>query len=99
MAAILAGVFAVPLGIFMAGRTGITLAFIGEEVPDLRIIEPASALIGEIRYRNHSLNCTELIGYDLSNPEALAVAREKKAFHSKCSTFVGDAWDILEMLL
>jgi hypothetical protein len=32
MAAILAGVFAVPLGIFMAGRTEITLAFIGGAV-------------------------------------------------------------------
>ena len=32
MAAILAGVFAVPLGIFMAGRTEITLAFIGAAV-------------------------------------------------------------------
>ena len=32
MAAILAGVFAVPLGIFMAGRTDISLAFIGAAV-------------------------------------------------------------------
>jgi predicted MFS family arabinose efflux permease len=32
MAAILAGVFAVPLGIFMAGRTEISLAFIGTAV-------------------------------------------------------------------
>ena len=32
MAAMLAGVFAVPLGIFMAGRTEITLAFIGAAV-------------------------------------------------------------------
>jgi len=32
MAAILAGVFAVPLGIFMAGRTEISLAFIGGAV-------------------------------------------------------------------
>jgi hypothetical protein len=32
MAAILAGVFAVPLGIFMAGRTEIPLAFIGAAV-------------------------------------------------------------------
>ena len=32
MAAILAGVFAVPLGIFMAGRTEITLAFISAAV-------------------------------------------------------------------
>jgi len=32
MAAILAGVFAVPLGIFMAGRTELSLAFIGGAV-------------------------------------------------------------------
>jgi len=32
MAAILAGVFAVPLGIFMAGRTEISLPFIGAAV-------------------------------------------------------------------
>ncbi len=32
MAAVLAGIFAVPLGIFMAGRTEITLAFIGAAV-------------------------------------------------------------------
>jgi hypothetical protein len=32
MAAILAGVFAVPIGFFMAGRTEITLAFIGAAV-------------------------------------------------------------------
>ena len=32
MAAILAGVFAVPLGIFMAGRTELSLAFIGAAV-------------------------------------------------------------------
>jgi len=32
MAAILAGIFAVPLGIFMAGRTEISLAFIGAAV-------------------------------------------------------------------
>jgi hypothetical protein len=32
MAAILAGMFAVPFGIFMAGRTEITLAFIGAAV-------------------------------------------------------------------
>ena len=32
MAAILAGIFAVPLGIFLAGKAGITLAFIGAAV-------------------------------------------------------------------
>ena len=32
MAAILAGVFAVPVGIFLAGRSEITLAFIGASI-------------------------------------------------------------------
>jgi len=61
--------------------------------------EIAQRFMKEFRRRNHSINCTELIGYDLSNPEALAEAREKKAFHGKCSKFVGDAGDILETLL
>ena len=61
--------------------------------------EMAQQFMKEFRRRNHSINCTEQIGYDLSIPEELAEAREKKAFHGKCSKFVGDAGDILEMLL
>jgi hypothetical protein len=45
------------------------------------------------------VNCTELIGYDLSNPKQLADAREKKVFHTRCSKFVRDAGEILEILL
>jgi len=61
--------------------------------------ELARQFLKEFWRRNHSINCTELIGYDLSNPEALAEAREKKAFHSTCSKYVCDAGDILETLL
>jgi hypothetical protein len=45
------------------------------------------------------VNCTELIGRDLSRPDELADAREKKLFHTKCSKFVCDAGEILESLL
>jgi C_GCAxxG_C_C family probable redox protein len=53
----------------------------------------------EFRRRNHSLNCTELIGHDLSSPAGLAEARAKKLFHAKCAKFVGDAGEILEEIL
>jgi C_GCAxxG_C_C family probable redox protein len=61
--------------------------------------EMAQQFIHEFRRRNHSLNCTDLIGYDLSDPKALAEAREKKVFHARCSKFVCDAGDILEEIL
>ncbi len=56
----------------------------------------ANAFISEVLRRNHSLNYTDLIGHNLSDPKALALAREKKLFHTKCAKFVRDAWEILE---
>jgi C_GCAxxG_C_C family probable redox protein len=53
----------------------------------------------EFRRRNHSVNCTELIGHDLSVPAQLAEAREKKLFHAKCTKFIRDAGEILETIL
>ena len=46
-----------------------------------------------------ALNCTELLGYDLSIPEQLTKAREKGLFTDKCPVFVGDAAQIVEDLL
>ena len=59
----------------------------------------AQKFMKEFRRRNHSVNCTELIGHDLSTPEGLAEAREKKLFHEKCSKYVCDAGEILEKVL
>jgi len=61
--------------------------------------EVAAAFMKEFRRRNHSVNCTELIGHDLSDPAELALCREKKLFHVKCSKFVRDAGEILETVL
>ncbi|MDD1693646.1 MAG: C-GCAxxG-C-C family protein [Methanoregula sp.] len=61
--------------------------------------EVAQEFVKEFTRRNHSVNCTELLGHDLSNPDELAVAREKKLFHTKCAKFVCDAGDILEGML
>jgi C_GCAxxG_C_C family probable redox protein len=59
----------------------------------------ANEFVTEFLRRNHSLNCTDLIGYNLSDPKQLAEAREQKLFHTKCAKFVDDAADILEKIL
>lgn len=61
--------------------------------------EVSNAFITEFQRRNHSLNCTDLIGHNLSDPKALALARERKLFHTKCAKFVQDAGEILETVL
>jgi C_GCAxxG_C_C family probable redox protein len=45
-----------------------------------------------------SINCTELIGYDLSDPDQLARARERGIFGEKCNKYVETAVKILEEL-
>lgn len=55
--------------------------------------------IREFTARNGSINCTELLGYDLSKPEELDQAREEELFATKCPLLVRDAADIVEGLL
>lgn len=50
--------------------------------------------------RNHgSLNCAELIGYDLGRQEMVDEAREKGIFQTLCRSYVEDAVRILEEML
>ena len=53
----------------------------------------------QFKSRHNSLNCTELTGYDLSVPEKLAEARDKKVFSTVCPDLVRDAVKIVESLL
>jgi C_GCAxxG_C_C family probable redox protein len=46
-----------------------------------------------------SIECRELIGYDLSNSSELELARENGVFQNKCPSFVYDAARILEDVL
>jgi len=46
-----------------------------------------------------SINCTELIGYDLGKPDQLAEAREKAIFAIRCVKYVQDAVSILEEIV
>ncbi|WP_321506642.1 C-GCAxxG-C-C family protein [uncultured Methanoregula sp.] len=55
--------------------------------------------IHEFTEKNGSINCTELLGYNLNNPEEFARARDSGIFVTKCTPLVRDAADILEKIL
>jgi C_GCAxxG_C_C family probable redox protein len=59
----------------------------------------ASKFIEEFATRNASVTCSELIGYDLSDPKQYAEAREKKVFATRCPKLLKDAGEILERIL
>lgn len=46
-----------------------------------------------------TMTCRDLTGYDLSTPEGLAEAREKKVFATVCPSLVRDSARILESML
>jgi C_GCAxxG_C_C family probable redox protein len=66
-------------------------------------MEKVGALIAELNRRfkekHGALNCTELLGYNLSIPEEAKKAFDTRVFDTKCSGFVTDAAEIVEDLL
>jgi C_GCAxxG_C_C family probable redox protein len=55
--------------------------------------------IKEFTEKNGSVNCTELLGFNLHDPGEYTQARESGLFISKCPELVRDAVIILEKLL
>ena len=55
--------------------------------------------IQEFTEKNGSVNCTELLGYNLSNPDEYARARDEELFVTKCPMLVRDAAEIVEKIL
>ncbi len=55
--------------------------------------------IQEFTKRHGSVNCTELLGYNLSNPDEYEKARNNKLFVTKCPELVASAAAILEKIL
>jgi C_GCAxxG_C_C family probable redox protein len=55
--------------------------------------------IHEFTEKNGSINCTELLGYDMRDPAAYAAARDSGVFMTKCPALVRDAADIVERIL
>lgn len=56
----------------------------------------AQNFISEFKSRNGSINCTELISYDLSDESQLDLARQSGVFETTCPKYVRDAVEILE---
>ena len=75
------------------------LGEIGDSASREKAYALARRFIGDFMARNGSVNCTELVGYDLSDPAQFALAREKKVFATRCAGLVRDAGEILEGIL
>ena len=61
--------------------------------------ELVKKLIDRFNVLHGSIECRELIGYDLSDPAEHKLARKNKVFETKCRSFVYDAARILEDIL
>lgn len=64
-----------------------------------KVFAATQEFIVEFVDRHATINCTELLGYDLSDPEQLHEARRGGVMREKCPVFVRDAADILELIL
>jgi C_GCAxxG_C_C family probable redox protein len=58
-----------------------------------------SDFLEKFKGRNRSINCRELIGYDLDNPIQHAEAKRLGVFTTHCTKFVRDAVEITEEIL
>lgn len=56
----------------------------------------AQELMKRFSREHGSINCLELIGYDLDNPDHVAEAREEGVFQTRCSGFVRSAVMFIE---
>ena len=56
-------------------------------------------LIQEFAAKNGSVNCTELLGYNLSKVDEYEAAGRENLFKTKCPEYVRDAAAILEKIL
>ncbi|AEE17622.1 C-GCAxxG-C-C family protein [Treponema brennaborense] len=48
--------------------------------------------------KHKSVVCKELLGYDVSDPEDMAIIKEKGLFGTKCPQCIADAVDIVERI-
>jgi hypothetical protein len=64
-----------------------------------KTFELVQTFMSKFKERFNSLNCTDLLGYDLSKPDEFAKVRELGITRKICPNFVGDSIDILEEIL
>ncbi len=61
--------------------------------------EVTREFMDKFKSENGSIICKELLEYDISTPEGMAVAEEKNLFETVCPDFVRSAVKILEQIL
>ncbi len=71
----------------------------GDDAATEKTRELVRKFIRVFTQRNGSINCTELLGYNLSKQEEFEQARNTKLFVTKCPDLVCDAVLILEKIL
>jgi hypothetical protein len=71
----------------------------GDDAATEKTRERVRRFVHEFTLKNGSINCTELLGYDMRTPEGYTAAKESGLFISKCPALVRDAADILERIL
>ena len=71
----------------------------GEAEAKQRSAELGAAYVQRFTDRFGSTQCTDLIGYDLSDPAQLSEAQRLGVFNEKCASIVKEAAEIVEELL
>jgi C_GCAxxG_C_C family probable redox protein len=81
----------------------IGLRYGGIRADDIAAKEKTYAVVGEFlqefKKRHGSVACTDLLGYNLSDPQQFTAAKTHKVAMERCPTFIRDAIEIVETLL
>jgi len=72
---------------------------IGDDAAKEKTYALVQEFIAKFRAKNGSINCTELLGYDLRDPEQRKQVHESGVIAVKCPQFSRDAVEILEKFL
>ncbi len=72
---------------------------VGDSEGKEKIFSLVNEFIKSFIYLNGSVQCSDLIGCDLSTDEGLTLAREKNLFHTVCPKFIADAAILMEPVL
>ena len=71
----------------------------GDDAATQKTRQLTRSFLTAFKEKNGSINCTELLGYNLSKPDELAAAREAGLFIGRCPLLVRDAAEIVERII
>ncbi len=81
----------------------IGLRYRGIRADDVAAKEKTYAVVGEFlrefKARHGSIACTDLLGYNLSDPQQFADAKTHEVARERCSTFIRTAVELVQTLL